>query len=133
MMARPAREGPLQSVLSAIRAGQAAAIRDAVGAFAAASWQTIRIPLTTGGRVAIKPTAENAERARRDAKDMFARDRAKEAEVVKERERMFAVQTQKTDRLRALRLDRETGERAAAVPAAKPARKSAKSKAQGSP
>ena len=78
----------------------------------------------------LKPTAERAEQARRDAKDMSARDRAKEAEVVKERERAFTAQTDKTHRLRALRIARETSDRAAAVPKAKPARKAAKPKAQ---
>ena len=62
----------------------------------------------------LKPTAQRAEQARQEAKDLFARDRAKELEAVKEREKAFAVQTQKTDRLRALRFVREAAERAAA-------------------
>ena len=66
----------------------------------------------------LKPTAERAEQARREAKELFARDRAKELEVVKEREKAFAVQTQKTDRLRAQRLVREAAEREAAAAAA---------------
>jgi hypothetical protein len=81
----------------------------------------------------LKPTAERAEQARREAKDIFARERAKESEVVKEREKMFAARTEKTERLRALRLAREEQERAAAAaaaPAPKPAtKKKAKSAA----
>jgi hypothetical protein len=81
----------------------------------------------------MKLTAQRAEQARREAQDLFARDRAKEAEVVKEREKGFAVQTQKTARLRALRLAREVQERAAAeaaVPAPKAPKKAAKRKAE---
>jgi hypothetical protein len=81
----------------------------------------------------LKPTAERAERARREAKDIFARERAKESEVVKEREKTFAARTEKTERLRALRLAREAQERvaaAAAVPVPKAAtKKKAKSAA----
>ena len=70
----------------------------------------------------MKMTAQRAEQARREAKELFARDRAKEAEVVKEREKAFAVGTEKTMRLRALRLTREAEERAsAAAPSTKPA------------
>lgn len=80
----------------------------------------------------LRPTQARSEEARRQAQDVSARDRAKEAEVVKEREKGFAVQTQKTARLRALRLAREAEERAAA--AAEPAvpkapKKTAKAKA----
>jgi hypothetical protein len=74
----------------------------------------------------IRPTEVRAEEARRKAKDMFARDRAKEVEIVKEREKAFANQTQKTARLRALRLAREANDRAAAaaaVPDEKPVKK----------
>jgi len=77
----------------------------------------------------MKLTAQRAEQARREAQDLFARDRAKEAEVVKEREKGFAVQTQKTARLRALRLAREEQERATAAAAPPPAPKAAKKKA----
>jgi len=73
----------------------------------------------------MKMIADRAERARQEAKELFVRDRAKEMEVVKEREKAFAAQTQKTDRLRALRLAREAEERAAAAaaPAPKPKKK----------
>jgi len=73
----------------------------------------------------LRPTQARSEEARRQAQDVSARDRAKEAEVVKEREKGFAAQTQKTARLRALRLAREAEERAAAVaePAAKTPKK----------
>jgi hypothetical protein len=80
----------------------------------------------------MKLTAQRAEQARREAKDIFARDRAKESEVVKEREKVFAAQTQKTERLRALRLAREAQEReaaAAVVPAPKAVKKARKTKA----
>ena len=72
----------------------------------------------------LRPTQARSEEARRQAADVFARDRAKEAEVVKEREKGFAAQTQKTARLRALRLAREAEERTAA--AAEPAPKAPK-------
>src|SRR5438552_18765606 len=83
----------------------------------------------------MKLTAQRAEQARREAQDLFARARAKEAEVVKEREKGFAVQTQKTARLRALRLAREEQERvaaeaAAAVAVPKTPKKPAKRKAE---
>lgn len=68
----------------------------------------------------LKAAEQRAVIARREAQDMFARDRAKEAEVVKERERGFAAQTEKTARLRALRLARENQERAAAAAPAAP-------------
>jgi len=71
----------------------------------------------------LRPTQARSEEARRQAQDVSARDRAKEAEVVKEREKGFAAQTQKTARLRALRLAREAEERAAAEPAAKTPKK----------
>ena len=82
----------------------------------------------------IRLTEVRAEEARKKAQDLFTRDRAKEAEAVKEREKTFAVQTQKTARLKALRLAREEQERAAAEaapPPVKPAKKPAKAKAQG--
>ncbi|HVO03836.1 MAG TPA: hypothetical protein VMT54_16665 [Candidatus Cybelea sp.] len=65
----------------------------------------------------MKMIADRAERMRREARELFTRDRAKETEVVKEREKAFAAQTEKTDRLRALRLAREAEERAAAAAA----------------
>ena len=68
----------------------------------------------------MKMTAQRAEQARREAKDLFERERAKESEVVKEREKAFAVQAQKTARLRELRLAREAQEREAAAAAAPP-------------
>jgi hypothetical protein len=74
----------------------------------------------------IRPTALRAEEARRKAQDLFTRDRAKEAEVVKEREKMFAVHTEKTARLKALRLAREAEERAQA--AARAAKSTAKAR-----
>jgi hypothetical protein len=78
----------------------------------------------------LKPTAERAEQARREAKDIFARERAKESEVVKEREKVFAARTEKTERLRALRLARETQERAAAAAAPAPTAPAKKKKAK---
>jgi hypothetical protein len=81
----------------------------------------------------MRPTEQRAEQARRQAQDLFARDRAKEAEVVTEREKGFAVQTQKTARLRALRLAREAQERATAAaqpPVVKAPKKAIKTKAE---
>ena len=66
----------------------------------------------------MKMIADRAERMRQEARELFTRDRAKEMEVVKEREKAFAAQTEKTDRLRALRLARETEARRAAAAAA---------------
>ena len=90
----------------------------------------------------LRPTEAKAEEARKKARDLFQRDRAKDAEVVKERERAFAAQSQKTARLKALRIARDaetggaadeaktvaaptakTGAKAAAKPAAKTAKK----------
>jgi hypothetical protein len=76
----------------------------------------------------LKPTAERAEQARREAKDIFARERAKESEVVKEREKTFAARTEKTERLRALRLAREAQERAAVAAAPPVVKKTATKK-----
>jgi hypothetical protein len=69
-----------------------------------------------------KQAEERSQLARREANDMFARDRVRQGEVVKEREKAFAAQSQKTARLRAARLAREADERAvlAAAEAAKP-------------
>jgi hypothetical protein len=66
----------------------------------------------------MKMIADRGERMRQEARELFTRDRAKEMEVVKEREKAFAAQTEKTDRLRALRFAREAEERAAAAAAA---------------
>jgi hypothetical protein len=79
-----------------------------------------------------KQNDERSQLARREAQDMFARDRAKEGEIVKEREKAFGALSQKTARLRALRLVREAEERsalAAAEAATKPAPKKKRAKA----
>jgi len=70
----------------------------------------------------LRPTEAKAEEARKKARELFTRDRAKDEELVKEREMAFAAQSQKTARLRALRLAREEGE-AAALAANPPAPK----------
>jgi hypothetical protein len=67
-----------------------------------------------------------AEEARKKARELFTRDRAKEAEVVKEREKAFEVQAQKTAKLKALRLARDAQTQAAAEAEPKPAKKPAK-------
>lgn len=80
----------------------------------------------------MKMNAQRAEQARREAKDLLASERAKASEVVKEREKAFAAQSHKTERLRALRLAREAEERAAAAataPAPKPAARKKRAKA----
>jgi hypothetical protein len=79
----------------------------------------------------LKPTEARAEEARKKARELFANDRAKEQAVVKEREKAFATEAAKTERLKALRLARDAADAAAAEaePAAKPrprARKTAK-------
>ena len=76
-----------------------------------------------------KQTEERAQVARREAQDTFARDRAREGEVVKEREKAFEAQSQKAARLRASRLAREAEERAVAAAAPKPAPKKKTAKA----
>ncbi len=79
----------------------------------------------------IKQTEERAKLARREAQDMLGRDRARDSEVVKEREKAFATLSQKAARLRAARLAREAEERAAqaaAAPAEKPAPKKKRAK-----
>jgi len=73
----------------------------------------------------LKPTEARAEEARRQARELFVRDRAKEAEVVKEREKRQTVQNEKTAKLRALRLAKEAAELASA-PAPKPKKAAAK-------
>jgi hypothetical protein len=80
----------------------------------------------------LRPTEAKAEEARKKARELFQRDRAKEVEVVKERERAFATQAQKTAKLKALRLARDAEQEAAAAATAKPAaKKSAKAKKAG--
>ncbi|MDQ7250772.1 hypothetical protein [Dongia sedimenti] len=77
----------------------------------------------------LRPTEAKAEEARKKARDLFTKDRAKEAEVVKEREKAFATQAQKTAKLKALRLARDAEQEAAAAAAPKPApKKAAKAK-----
>jgi hypothetical protein len=72
----------------------------------------------------LRPTEARAEEARKKARDLFVRDRAKDAEVVKEREKRQTVQNEKTAKLKALRLAKEAAELAAA-PAPKPVKKKA--------
>jgi hypothetical protein len=67
----------------------------------------------------LRPTEAKAEEARKKAHDLFQRDRAKDAEAVKEREKAFEVQSAKTAKLKALRLARDAA--AAAVVVEKPA------------
>ena len=79
----------------------------------------------------LRPAEAKAEEARKKARDLFKRDRAKEEEVVKEREKAFNAQSQKTARLKALRLARDAEAEAvaaAAPPAPKKAVKVAKAK-----
>ena len=66
----------------------------------------------------LRPTEAKAEEARKKAHDLFQRDRAKDAEAVKEREKAFEVQSQKTAKLKAMRLARDAA--AAAVVVEKP-------------
>ena len=75
----------------------------------------------------LRPTEAKAEEARKKARELFTRDRAKDEEVVKERERAFVAQSQKTAKLKALRLAREA-ETEATVAATKPAPKTAKAR-----
>ena len=63
----------------------------------------------------LRPTEAKAEEARKKARDLFQRDRAKDAEVVKERERAFDAQSQKTAKLKALRLARDAEEETTAA------------------
>ena len=79
----------------------------------------------------LKPTEARAEEARRQARELFVRDRAKEAEVVKEREKRQTVQTEKTAKLRALRLAKEAADLAATPE--KPVKKTATKKAAAKP
>jgi hypothetical protein len=68
----------------------------------------------------LRPTEAKAEEARKKARDLFQRDRAKDAEVVKEREKAFEAQSHKTAKLKALRLARDAELQSAAAAAAKP-------------
>ncbi|HEY4161858.1 MAG TPA: hypothetical protein VGM59_02265 [Dongiaceae bacterium] len=72
----------------------------------------------------LKPTEARLEEARKKARDLLVQGRAKDAEIVKEREKAFAAQAEKASRLRALRLAREAADQAA-EPVAKPAKKPA--------
>jgi hypothetical protein len=76
----------------------------------------------------LRPTEAKAEEARKKAHDLFQRDRAKDAEAVKEREKAFEVQSAKTAKLKALRLARDAAAAAVVVekPAAKKPKKAAK-------
>ena len=75
----------------------------------------------------LRPTEAKAEEARKKARDLFNRDRAKDAEVVKEREKAFEAQSQKTAKLKALRLARDAAQAAnAPVAAPKKSKKTAK-------
>jgi hypothetical protein len=65
----------------------------------------------------LRPTEAKAEEARKKARELFQRDRAKDAEAVKEREKAFEAQSHKTAKLKALRLAREAQNEAAAVEA----------------
>ena len=80
----------------------------------------------------LRPTEAKAEEARKKARELFTRDRAKDEEVVKERERAFVAQSQKTAKLKALRLARDAQAEAVAAtapkPAPKPATKTAKAR-----
>ena len=62
----------------------------------------------------LRPTEAKAEEARKKARELFQRDRAKDQEVVKEREKAFEAQSQKTARLKALRLARDAAAETAA-------------------
>jgi hypothetical protein len=81
----------------------------------------------------LRPTEAKAEEARKKARELFQRDRLKEAEVVKEREKAFVAQSLKTAKLKALRLARDAQEAdtAAAAPAKPAAKKAAKAKKAG--
>jgi hypothetical protein len=81
----------------------------------------------------LRPTEAKAEEARKKARELFQRDRAKDAEVIKEREKAFEAQSHKTAKLKALRLARDAQNEAAAVEAkmaSDAARPAAKAKAR---
>jgi hypothetical protein len=72
----------------------------------------------------MKPNIARTEEARKKAREMFVQVQAKDAEAVREREKVQAAQTAKTNRLRALRLAKEEADKLAApVPAPKPVKK----------
>ena len=62
----------------------------------------------------LRPTEAKAEEARKKARELFQRDRAKDVEVVKEREKAFEAQSLKTAKLKALRLARDAAAETAA-------------------
>jgi hypothetical protein len=75
----------------------------------------------------LRPSEAKAEEARKNARELFQRDRAKDAEVVKERQQAFELQSQKTAKLKALRLARDAAQAAnAPVAAPKKSKKTAK-------
>lgn len=74
----------------------------------------------------LKPAEAKADEARKQARELFQRERAKDSEVIKEREKLFSAQAEKTAKFRALRLARDAAEQAAASAAAPPAKKTAK-------
>lgn len=78
----------------------------------------------------LRPTEAKAEEARKKARDLFQRDRAKDAEVVKEREKAFEAQSHKTAKLKALRLARDAALEATAAQAATANPPAAKTKAR---
>jgi hypothetical protein len=81
----------------------------------------------------LKPAEVKAEEARKKARELFQRDRAKDVEIVKERERAFDAQSAKIAKLKAVRLARDAVQQAAAAEAAEaapPVKKPAKKKAR---
>jgi hypothetical protein len=77
----------------------------------------------------LRPTEAKAEEARKKARELFQRDRAKDAEAIKEREKAFTAQSAKTAKLKALRLARDEADAATAAAAPpKPATKKAAAK-----
>jgi hypothetical protein len=73
----------------------------------------------------LRPIEAKAEEARKKAQELFQRDRAKDAEIVKEREKAFEAQSQKTAKLKALRLTRDAAQATTAA-APKKSKKTAK-------
>ncbi len=82
----------------------------------------------------MRPAEAKAEEARKKARELFQRDRAKDAEVIKEREKAFTVQSEKTAKLKqrsaSARDARGREVAAAAATAEKPAPKKAKKAAK---
>jgi hypothetical protein len=66
----------------------------------------------------LKPGGARAEEARRKAQEQFAKVKQRDAEALKEREKIQAADAAKTARLRALRLAKEAADEAAAAQAA---------------